>query len=319
MSDELKGIRTRFRAYTMSNAGSCFSYATDKEFVLIEARAPENIRARIEEEMKLFHHKTISLLHITSWDQDHCTASELEWILDNLKPRKLEYPGYDADNENSRKCLELIENYKKQTHVQSSLIIKVNPEYVKSLKSGSKYSYKNIIFHPKKYTAKANDNSIVKFFRSGMFNVLSLGDVESAEIATLLKNSSLIEEVDVIILPHHGGHSDILTKDLLEKIEPSVAVCSSNHSNQYGHPTQNVRNLLHNLDIKLYTTKSQDVIIESTGSHYGRYKVYDKKVNKNNEEEAIIKDLQPKKFKELRKHEDNQRKSYKSEIYKPKK
>ncbi|WP_434170918.1 hypothetical protein AHYW_002161 [Providencia manganoxydans] len=41
MSDELKGIRTRFRAYTMPSAGSCFSYATDKEFVLIEARAPQ--------------------------------------------------------------------------------------------------------------------------------------------------------------------------------------------------------------------------------------------------------------------------------------
>ncbi|WP_419210734.1 ComEC/Rec2 family competence protein [Providencia manganoxydans] len=319
MSDELKGIRTRFRAYTMPSAGSCFSYATDKEFVLIEARAPQEIRDRIVEEMELFQHETISLLHITSWDQDHCTASELEWILDNLKPRKLEYPGYEADNDNSIKCLGLIENYKNQRHILSSSVVRVTPEYVNSLKSGSGYSYKNIIFHPKKYTEKANDNSIVKFFRSGMFNVLSLGDVESAEIATLLKNSSLIEEVDVIILPHHGGHSEVLTKDLLEKIEPSIAVCSSNHSNQYGHPTQDVRNLLDKLDIELYTTKSQDIIIESTGSHYGRYKVYDKKVNKNNEEEAIIEDLQPKKFIELRKHEDNQRKSYKSAIYKPRK
>lgn len=314
--DELKGIRTRFRAYTMSSAGSCFSYATEKEFVLIEARAPEDIRARIEEEMKLFQHETISLLHITSWDQDHCTASELEWILNNLKPRKLEYPGYDADNENSRKCLALIENYKRQTHVQSSLIIKVNPEYVKSLKSSSGYSYTNVIFHPKEYTEKANDNSIVKFFRAGMFNVLSLGDVESAEIAALLKRSSLIKEVDVIILPHHGGHSNVLTKDLLEKIEPSVAICSSNHSNQYDHPKQDVRNLLSSLEIELYTTKSQDVIVESTGgNHIGRYDVYDLKVNKNNEIESPLRNIKPKKFVELNKPTDNRKSSYKSATY----
>ncbi|MBS9443239.1 ComEC/Rec2 family competence protein [Photorhabdus heterorhabditis] len=316
MSDELKGIKTRFRAYTMSSAGSCFSYATENEFVLIEARAPEEVRERILEEMELFQNKTISLLHITSWDQDHCTASELEWILTNLKPKKVEYPGYEAENENSKRCLALIEDYKTKKHVTSSLVVKVTPEYIKGLKPGFGYSYKNIIFHPKKYTEKANDNSIVKFFRTGMFNVLSLGDVESADIATLLKNSSLIEEVDVIILPHHGGHSEVLTKDLLEKIDPPIAICSSNYSNQYDHPKQYVRDLLSRLEIELYTTKSQDVIIESTGNHVGRYDVYDLKVNRNNDVESPIRDLQPKKFKELKKHEDNRRKSYKSATYK---
>ncbi|MDE8741840.1 hypothetical protein PZA20_08380 [Pectobacterium polaris] len=316
MSEELKEVKTRFRAYTLPSAGSCFSYATDDEFVLIEARAPSNIQSRILEEMKHFSHKRVSLLHITSWDQDHCSPSELEWILTSLKPNKIEYPGYPPEPDSgSARALSLIKEYKKQ---QSNAlnVISITPEYVKSLKSGRGYSYKNIIFHPREYSKKANDNSIVKFFRSGMFNVLSLGDVESVEIGALLKNSSLIGEVDILILPHHGGHSEVLTKDLLEKIEPSIAVCSSNHSNQYDHPKQHVRDLLCRLEIELYTTKSQDVIVESTGNHVGRYNVYDMKVNKQNEIEALISDIKPKKFEELKKHEDNRKKSYKSEIYK---
>ncbi|PQQ26537.1 ComEC/Rec2 family competence protein [Photorhabdus hindustanensis] len=308
MGDELKGIRTRFRAYMLPSAGSCFSYATENEFVLIEARAPENVRDRILEEMKLFQYKTISTLHITSWDQDHCTPTELDWILNTLKPKKVEYPGYDPEsNSGSAKALCLIKQYKKQKN-NATTIIPVTPEFIRSLKSGSRYSYKNIIFHPREYSKKANDNSIVKFFRSGMFNVLSLGDVESAEIGVLLKNSSLIDEVDIIILPHHGGHSDVLTKDLLEKIKPSIAICSSNHGNQYEHPKQNVRDLLRDLDIKLYTTKSQDVIVESTGNNVGSYDIYDLKVNKNNEKEEIIENFKPKKFIELRKHDDNRKK-----------
>ncbi|MFN3067814.1 ComEC/Rec2 family competence protein [Serratia sp. J2] len=317
MSDELKGIKTRFRAYTLPNAGSCFSYATENEFVLIEARAPEDVQERIIKEMELFQHKSISLLHITSWDQDHCSVSELDWILKSLKPKKIEYPGYPpVPNSGSAAALNLIKQYKSQQN-SASTIIAVTPEFVKNLKPTSGYKYTNIIFHPKEYSKKANDNSIVKFFRSGMFNVLSLGDVESVEIGALLKNSSLIDEVDIMILPHHGGHSDVLTKDLLEKIDPSIAICSSNHGNQYDHPKQHVRDLLYSIGIELYTTKSQDVIVESTGNDVGSYNIYDLKVNKNNEKAAIIENFKPKKFIELRKHEDNRRKSFKSTIYRP--
>lgn len=148
-----------------------------------------------------------------------------------------------------------------------------------------------------------------------MFNVLSLGDVESEKIGAMLKNSSLINEVDVLILPRHGGHSNVLTKDLLEKIDPKVAVCSCNYDNKYDHPHQNVRNILSNLKIELYTTKSQDVIIESKNSHIGSYDIYDLKIL-DDEIKNKLEDLKPKKFIQLRKHQDNQRSSYKSTNYK---
>ncbi|MEM5445224.1 hypothetical protein [Serratia marcescens] len=315
MQSELIGIETRFRAYTLKSSGSCFSYATRNEFILIEARAPEEVRERLLGEMSMLGHASISVLHITSWDLDHCSPSELEWILSNLSPKKIEYPGYEPEGDRGQNALRLIKDYEKKMARENVRITAVTPEFVKSLKPGTTYSYKNIIFHPREYSKKANDNSIIKFFRSGMFNVLSLGDVEAIEIGAMLKNSSLIKEVDVLILPHHGGSSEVLTKDLLEKIEPEVAVCSSNHGNQYEHPRQNVRDLLSGLKIELYTTKSQDVIIESKNSHIGNYDVYDLKVG-TNEVKSKMENLKPKKFIELRKYKDNQSGSFKSSNYK---
>lgn len=168
MSDELKTIETRFRAYTLKSAGSSFSYATKNDFVLIEARAPEDVRERIFEEMNYFGHKQASILHITSWDTDHCNSNELEWILEHIKPKVVEYPWYNPEGDMSIKSLDLIIDYKKKEQEKIKATA-VTPQFVKSLSSGN--SYKNIIFHPKEYSNKANDNSIIKFFRSGMFNV----------------------------------------------------------------------------------------------------------------------------------------------------
>ncbi|WGL94087.1 hypothetical protein [Arsenophonus nasoniae] len=316
MNNELiKGIKTRFRAYTLGSAGSSFTYATKDEFALIEARAPNDVQKRILTEMEIFGHKYISLLHITSWDLDHCNPSDLEWILENLKPKKIEYPGYEPESDRSLNSLKLIKEYekKKKNEIQ---VTAITPEFINSLNPGSSYSYSNILFNPREKFEKANDNSIVKFFRSGMFNVLSLGDVESIKIGAMLKRSSLIKEVDVLILPHHGGNSDVLSKDLLEKIDPKLAICTSNHGNQYDHPNQNVRNLLSGLEIGLYTTKSQDVIISSKNSHVGSYDVYDFKID-TNEVKAKQENLKPKKFINLRKYQDNRKNSFKSNIYRP--
>lgn len=38
--------------------------------------------------MRIVGAQTVSLLHITSWDEDHCNNKELELILRYLKPQK---------------------------------------------------------------------------------------------------------------------------------------------------------------------------------------------------------------------------------------
>jgi competence protein ComEC len=67
-----------------------------------------------------------------------------------------------------------------------------------------------------------------------------------------------------MILAHHGADNGFTTEDFVNKINPKVAVCSSNYDNQFEHPRQEIRNILycHEPTIPLYTTKTGDVVIK---------------------------------------------------------
>jgi competence protein ComEC len=95
----VKSKKTRFRAYQLGNAGSSFSYFNGGFFTLIEARYNETNEESIKQELKLCDVTKINNLHITSWDRDHCSPSQLEKILAEFKPNKIEYPGYSPHSE----------------------------------------------------------------------------------------------------------------------------------------------------------------------------------------------------------------------------
>ena len=80
---------TRFRAYQLGVKGASFTLAVDDDFTLIEARLNDCNRANVFNEMRIAGAKSLSLLHITSWDVDHCNPDELYDILHNLKPQNL--------------------------------------------------------------------------------------------------------------------------------------------------------------------------------------------------------------------------------------
>jgi competence protein ComEC len=85
---------TRFRAYQLGNAGSSFSYFNGTKFTLLEARYNDVNEQNIRQELEICQTSGIHTLHITSWDLDHCSPSQLEKILLNYSPQKIEYPGY---------------------------------------------------------------------------------------------------------------------------------------------------------------------------------------------------------------------------------
>ena len=253
--------KTRFRAYQLGDKGSSFSYCVDSYFTLIEGRYNDTNRNSILSEMKLVGAKQISCLHITSWDEDHCKKSELENILKELKPIQIEYPGYKPDTDCGRACKNLIEKY---SHEQQRTSKAIDPAFIDALDSAKEKGYNDILYNPTSEHESHNDNSVVKLFRQGRFTVLSLGDCESKEIAERIAGSSIAQtEVDVMILAHHGADNGFTTREFIEKINPQVAICSSNYDNQFEHPKQTVRDILyfHEPSIPLYTTKTGDVVI----------------------------------------------------------
>lgn len=276
MANGFKSIRTRFRAYQLGQAGSSFSYFAGDHFTLVEAVITDVNHSTISEELAICNKTKIDTLHITSWDQDHCSPSGLDWILTNLKPKRIEYPGYMPHTDCGETCMSAIQSYEKHCAKTGSSVKAqaIDPAYIAGLNSAAEFEYENIFYHPKQLQENSNNNSTIKFFRSGSFTVLSLGDVEDPNIAAMLRRcKTLCRETDVMILAHHGADNGFTTKRLLEAVKPSIAICSSNYDNKFDHPRQEIRDLLHEQDIRLFTTKTGDVVVESTGTHRTSYQV----------------------------------------------
>jgi len=270
----IKDRVTRFRAYQLGNAGSSFSYFNGSEFTLLEARYNEVNESSIKQELELCQSKGIHTLHITSWDLDHCSPSQLDKLLTEYNPRKIEYPGYNPHTDSGKESLKLIRAYNSKGK-GSKTVVSVTPEYISSLDSAENYGYRDTLSHPKYLDDKSsNNNSTVKHFRSGSFNVLSLGDVECNNIASGLRRQRTInQEADVMILAHHGASNGFTTSSFIKTVRPKIAIASADYANQFKHPKQEIRDLLHKHDVRLFTTKSGDVVIFSTGNHTGHYRV----------------------------------------------
>jgi competence protein ComEC len=241
---------------------------------LIEARRTEERSYKsLVHELKLCGKEKIDTLHITSWDNDHCNLGDLKWILENLAPSKIEYPGYEPHSDTARECLSVIRHLERKSRAVK--LLKVDPPFILQLENGKHLGYSDIFYHPKKLRdGESNNNSTVKLFRTGMFNVASLGDIEHADIAGLLRRCKIFRnEVDVLILAHHGAANDVNKKSLIEAVNPKVAIAASNFSNQYEHPDPSVCEMLRKQDVFVCTTKRGDVVVESLKNHNVHYQV----------------------------------------------
>lgn len=253
-------METKFRAFQLETDGSLFSFFKPNNYTLIEARIPKGGLGILQADLKFHNKQCVDVLHITSWDNDHCNYDDLVQILNHLRPSVIEIPHYIPDSDNGKLCLKTITGYDSIHEQYKPNVRTVSPEYISTLTKGVAKATNDIAYKSKENTDKKNDMSLIRLFRSSGFNVFSLGDCECPTLATTLMNYSFVAtEVDVLILPHHGADNGFITSEFLEKVNPKIAVCTSNYGNQYEHPKQAIRDLLYEKGIPLYTTKTGDV------------------------------------------------------------
>jgi competence protein ComEC len=278
----LKSIHTRFRAFSLGTEGASYSIFTGDHFTLIEARATEKSIPSIVAELRDCGRSSIDTLHITSWDMDHCNLAEMAYILERWAPRRIEYPGYEADKDNGKACLQLISDYKARQASRGTPVTcqMMSPAYIGGLNTAEALSYRDVVYHPKVIYEGSNNNSTVKMFRKGSFNVASLGDVEHENIGAYLRRDRIFNsELDVLIVPHHGAENPIMTRNFMSEVEPQLAVCSNDYDDKFDHPDESVRDLFEEFGVELLCTKTGDILVESvTDAQFGALNVHGSQV-----------------------------------------
>jgi len=279
---------------------------------ILEGRLTELSRPSLIDEMKCCGVEVANVLHITSWDSDHCQPKELRELLDLTRPRLIECPGYPPISARGRECSSIICAYRNKYNNSNRQITvrNITPEYVNGLKLASELAFKDILYNPRALDDRCcNNNSTINLFRRGSFNVLSLGDVESPLISARLRRDRYLKrETDIIILAHHGADNGFTNDEFLKRLKPSLAICSADYSNQYDHPRQEVRDLLHEHDVRLMTTKTGDVVVASTGNHTGSFRATNLRAKST--EISSEYDLQSKKAKLLSHNKDTIKQLY---------
>jgi competence protein ComEC len=84
------------------------------------------------------------------------------------------------------------------------------------------------------------------------WNTLFTGDAE-AEVLQSLTAESLVGDIDILKVPHHGSKAG-LTEELLNTLQPEVALIGVGATNRYGHPTQTALELLESIGAHVYRT-----------------------------------------------------------------
>ncbi len=105
-----------------------------------------------------------------------------------------------------------------------------------------------------------NDSSVIMRVEGPRRSLLLTGDAESGPHLSLLAAGAL-EPVCVIKVPHHGSN-DALPEEVIEFLEPSLAVISVGPDNRFGHPTTSTLGLLRDAGTKVARTdKDGDVTV----------------------------------------------------------
>lgn len=110
-----------------------------------------------------------------------------------------------------------------------------------------------------------NRVSMVMRLEYGKFSVLFTGDTEFGEVYELSEYPWT--EVEILKVPHQGS-KDALTKEVLQKLKPELAIISVG-PNRFGHPHQEILDFLQQLQIELFRTDRNGTIsVISNGQNW---------------------------------------------------
>jgi len=119
--------------------------------------------------------------------------------------------------------------------------------------------------------SETNDLSLVTYLKYNKFEAIFTGDAPSGVLEHLYSFGYLPDSVNYIKISHHGSKTG-LTRALLELIRPNMAIISVGKNN-YGHPAEEILNLLREKRVDIFRTDLDgDIEIISDGESWWKVK-----------------------------------------------
>lgn len=231
--------------------------------ILIDGGPGSAILEKLGIEMP-FWDRTIDLVILTHPERDH-VAGLLE-VLKRYKVENILWTGIVRDTQEFKEWEKAIEGEKANIKIaQSGQRIKILPgklylEILYPLEDLEGQELKN-----------SNNTSIVSRLVFDENSFLFTGDIQKSAEKELVekgaeKGAKLL--LDVLKVSHHGS-KNASSKEFIEKVLPEIAVISAGKGNSYGHPHQEVLDILESYGIRiLRTDQAGDIKIISDGKNY---------------------------------------------------
>lgn len=115
------------------------------------------------------------------------------------------------------------------------------------------------VLSPKEYYEKDNNNSVCILLRFGERKFLFTGDAEKEAEQDMIDGNISIK-ADVYKAGHHGSATST-TEAFLEAVNPSYVIISCGRGNSYGHPHEQVMELLREKNVQMFRTDCQGNIV----------------------------------------------------------
>lgn len=217
--------------------------------VLIDSGPPRKILSQLLRVMPAYD-RSLDAIIISHPDQDHIGG--FSDVLKTYKVGKVFYSGTLTDS----KTYQNLEDEIKNQNIPNILArrgMRLN------LGGGAVI---DILFPDQDVSAwETNEGSVVAKLSYGKTSMMLTGDAPiKTEKIILAENPPQILKSDILKLGHHGSRTSTFS-EFLQTVSPEYALISVSKDNNYGHPHQDVLNLLNQIGAKIFRTDQQGMVI----------------------------------------------------------
>ena len=222
--------------------------------ILIDGGPSNVILEKLGKEMD-FWDRRIDLIILTHPEHDHIAG--LIEVLKRYEVENIVWTGILRDTAEYKEWIRLIED---------------EDSNIKIVQAGQKIITPNLFFqilHPLENlegqdVKNTNNTSIINRLVFNNISFLFLGDAYKSVERKLVSDGVYLDS-DILKVGHHGSKTST-SKELLESVNPCMAVISAGKDNRYGHPHEQVLEILNDYGIRvLRTDEIGDIKIISNG------------------------------------------------------